>query len=342
MEELGIESRWGEWKKSEEGRNAFLAALAKILYSDPGRFGFDTVDQAADSLAWHRERILSLLDRYVDKGSSFESYVSSSLRYLAKSYRRDERRLRERDMACERSLRFADPEQYDWESESDSVLFEPIIDRAPVSSSRRHRKARDSRILYLLIKCAWEAGDRETRLAAEITGLPETQLSLALAQARRFLEIERCRFERMTARRNRAWSAIRIYEARLAEETGELQREGLLGALARSRKEYECALADLRSFRPLVPNSVVARLLKVPKGSVDSGIHYLKKQDRTCSPEAEQARLPPWNSSSRQATHTNSSNSAPSSPAIDSCARPMWGIRPLMSRKMALPMSKTP
>jgi len=342
MEELGFESRWGEWKKSEEGRRAFLAALGKILYSDPGRFGFDTVDQAADSLAHHRERILSLLDRYVDRGSSFESYVSSSLRYLAKSYRRDERRLRERDMACERSLRFADPEHYEWESESDVLAIEPSIDRAPIFTSRRHRKARDSRILYLLIKCAWEAGDRETRLAAEITGLPETHLSLALAQARRFLEIERCRFERMTARRNRAWSAIRIYEARLAEEVGELQREGLLGALERSRKEYECALADLRNFRPLVPNSVVARLLKVPKGSVDSGIHYLKKQDQTCRPDTEQARLPPWNSLSRQATHTNSSSSPPSSPAISSGDPRRLGIRPLMSRKTALPISRTP
>ena len=345
MKEIGLESHWREWKESEEGKEAFFAQLAKILYAEPGRFGFDDVDQAADTLSYHRERVISLLDRYEDRGSSFEHYVASSLRFFAKSYRRDTKRLLERDMACERALRFSDDEECEWEGRHEAMI-ETVVDRASGRatglSPRRHRKTRDSRLLCLLMKCAWEAGDVETRLAAELTGVSEAWLSMALAQARRFLEIERCRFEKLTARRNRAWSALRINEARLAEESNEVLREGLVHGIARSRKEYESALAELKNFRPLVPNSVIARLLKLPKGSVDSGIHYLKKQGRTCPGDGAQASLEAWNSLSPPVTRISSSNSAPYFPDTSSSVPRMSGIRPLMSRRTAQPMSRMP
>jgi len=288
MDILHFDGRLQEWKGNSEGRTAFFAAVAQALYANPESFGFEGVDEAADALLTHRNRIISLLDRYREQGSTFEGYVATSLRFLAKSSRRKRKRAYERSMACERSIDFGLQPPGEWESEDASVLgtsIGPENERPTGPSSRRHRRARNTRILFLLMKCAWEAGDREVKIAAEITGMSEVWISTTLAHARRFLEVERCRFERITARRDRSWSAMRIYESRLSEVTIGHERDDLLRSLQRARREYDMALAELKNFRPLVPNSVVARLLKVPKGSVDSGIHYLRKSEAAPKPE---------------------------------------------------------
>ncbi len=334
MSKLDLDGKWREWKGSEEGRAAFMEKLGLVLYQNPGRFGFEDADEAAEALLSHRVRIASLLDRYVEQGSSFEGYVATSLRFLARSARRNKKRAKERDMACERSLRFSAEAEGEWEDKETEILSARQQSAVPEASSRRHRRARASRILFLFVKCAWEAGDRETRIAAELTGLPEALLATTLAQARRFLEVERCRFERLVARRDRSWTALRIHEARLAEEAAGPRREEILAALARARKEHEAALSEIRIFKPLVPNSVVAKLLRVPKGSVDSGIHYLKRSgSQPCPAEPAQASLRPWNSSSPRETRISSSNSAPSSPDTGCSGRPMSAIQPLMSKR---------
>jgi hypothetical protein len=45
------------------------------------------------------------------------------------------------------------------------------------------------------------------------------------------------------------------------------------------RERARCAKAkeELGCLRIVVPNSVVARILGIPKGTVDSGLYYLRK-----------------------------------------------------------------
>jgi hypothetical protein len=82
----------------------------------------------------------------------------------------------------------------------------------------------------------------------------------------------------MSGRRNGSWCRLRFLETRLREELEQPRREKLSSALERERIRFERARSELRSFRPVVPNAVVARILGVPKGTVDSGLYYLKKR----------------------------------------------------------------
>ncbi len=350
MRELGFDPFWQGWQSSPRGKDDFLVALSAKLYADPGFCGFEDRDDAAEALVAYRARIEALLDRYVDRGSSFDAYVVTSLRFLARSQRRTRKRHHERECACERALVFDYPSSDPWDLGFGSAdEGGPIPNQTRAGSrpraheTRRHRRAKGTRILYLFLKCAWNAGDRETKIVAAYTGLSEEWLATALAHARRFLESERCRFERISARRDRSWTALRVLEGRIAEEFDEWTKRGLLEAFGRARREYEAALAELRRFRPLVPNSVVARILRVPKGSVDSGLHYLRNEfGQACLFEAAEASLPAWNFSSPPATPTSSSNSAPSSRGTGFSAPPMSAIQPLTSTKTARPISRTP
>jgi hypothetical protein len=103
-------------------------------------------------------------------------------------------------------------------------------------------------------------------------------LGAAIEQARRSLEGERSRVERLAERRNASWTRLRLLEARLAGESEAGRSAALASALAREEARYARAREELAALRTIVPNSVVARILGIPKGTVDSGLYYLKKR----------------------------------------------------------------
>ena len=54
------------------------------------------------ALMKYRGRLSKLVDRFEDRGLSFDAYLASSLRYLARTVRRDRRLKTDRELVCER------------------------------------------------------------------------------------------------------------------------------------------------------------------------------------------------------------------------------------------------
>jgi hypothetical protein len=271
------------YRKDGFGIERIMNEVAERLYRDPGRYGFDGEDEAADALLKYGGRIARLADRYVDRGVPFDAYLSTSLRFLSRTIRRDRRRAWERETVCERAEaldRIAGgiagiPPDLDAGSEPTPC---PEAAVTPAAADPSGRPVLGSRLVFLFLKCVWDADDRDAERVAAAAGVDPAWLASAAAQARRSLEAERARFENMQARRNRSWCRLRLLEARLRADLEPYRRSSLEAALARERARFESARVELDGFRPIVPNSIVARILGVPKGTVDSGLYYLRKQ----------------------------------------------------------------
>ena len=131
----------------------------------------------------------------------------------------------------------------------------------------------------------------ESKMAS--SGVDPAWLGAALVQARRSLESERCRYERMLAWRNGSWCRLRMLETRLRSEVDEERRSEIESGIERERGRLERARTEIAGFKPVVPNSVVARILGVPKGTVDSGLYYLKRRSAAAGLQAAAAESPP-------------------------------------------------
>jgi len=269
-------------------KEAVMERVATLVYREPGRFGFDDEDDAANALERHGRRIAALADRFVDRGIGFEAYLETCLRFLARTMRRERRRAAEKELVCERARSGQAPSSSDYQVDG-RFLWEGERRAAPSPRlhSRPGRRLPDSevaafanRLVFLTLKCAWEVDDELAGRVAESSGVDPDWLGSALAQARRSLEAERCRHERMQARRNNSWCRLRLLEARASGETDPARRAELAAAIRRERCRFDRARAEIVTFRPVVPNSVVARILGVPKGTVDSGLYYLRKRSR--------------------------------------------------------------
>ena len=293
MQEPTLHELVNSYRSGAEPREAVMKRVAELMYKDPSRFGFDSEDDAADALERHGSRIAALADRYEDRGISFDFFLRKNLKYLARTMRRERRLGMERDRVCERAC--SDYESSIRAEESNSLprgfrmatrtrsqgrLISPPVLGKPRALAEAEIEAFASRLVFLSIKCAWEIDDELAGLIAGVCGVEPDWLGSALAQARRSLESERCHYERLVLRRNGSWCRLRLLESRLRNEL-DMERKRRDGeAIERERARLERARAELAAFRPIVPNSVVARILGVPKGTVDSGLYYLKRRSR--------------------------------------------------------------
>jgi hypothetical protein len=285
MPETQLNDLVAAYRSSGKGRDLIMEKVAALVYDRHRRFGFDDEDDAANALAKYHKRIGRFVDRFEDRGLPFDAYLATNLRFLARTVRRDRRRVFERESVCERAS-FADEESRGAEAPELSDEGEGLriaAGRRPRARGGRiprcpaEEAAYSSRLVFLAVKCAWEIDEEGIARVAASAGVGRDWLAAAVEQARRALVSEACRVERLAERRNGSWTRLRLLEARLADETDHYRRARLASAKEREEGRYARAKAELGSLRTIVPNSVVARVLGIPKGTVDSGLYYLRK-----------------------------------------------------------------
>jgi hypothetical protein len=281
MPETDLNELVSAYRTNGEGRELIMEKVAALVYGAHRRYGFDDEDDAANALLKFHGRIARLVDRFEDRGLPFDAYLATSLRFLAKTARRERRRGAEREGVCERAA-FVDA------AEDASAVAEgtarAVAGRRPrarggvIPRCQAEAAAYSSRLVFLAIKCAWEIDEEGVSRVAASAGVDGEWLAAAVEQARRSMASERSRVEALTERRNASWTRLRLLELRLAEETDPYKRAKLLSAKGREERRFANVREELGSLRTIVPNSVVARILGVPKGTVDSGLYYLRKR----------------------------------------------------------------
>jgi len=261
---------------------AFLELTRKV-FAAPRRYGFTSGDEAAEAFVRYKRRLKSIIKRGETIAGGREAYVDSCLRFMAKSV---QRMLRRQDMIdyilenagetfcagqdCVEYAAELAPEM--WAGTDRSIAAVSPSCFLPGMAPERKR------MLYLVLKCAWETDDDLAAKAAVRLRIPLPWLSALLHQARATLEPARLSIARLNERINMLWLRARIIESELrGEEARPDRREKLLKAAALCRARYLSLLARKARFRLLVSNRAIAEILHIPKGTVDSGLFYFKE-----------------------------------------------------------------
>ena len=284
-------------KRGEEGLDeVILERIAKDVYERPRLYGFRSEDDVGEVFERYWTRIVGLVDRYEDVGSSFEAYLVSTLRYMALSMRRRRARCSDKDAV------YVEESKSDIRPSFDSdtpicVLAESRLKGVGIPSRSDNgisARAFRRRILFLCVKCANMMDDDEAVMVARSVGLDEDQVLDALARARS----SGLGLRRRTASRRRgrdaAWLRFEAASRRLSRETDISVRRALEHSIDRDRGLYRRAVALIAKSTPVISNKAVAELLGLPKGTVDCGVGRILRQysalHSSPPPEVECAR----------------------------------------------------
>ena len=259
-----------------------LQTIVAKVFSCPKRFGFSSGDEAAEAFIRYKARLRSIIQKSREISGNREAYIDSCIRFLARSVQRSLRKKEMLDIVLETSGEMAgltgspslSPAPAQEPADGETLRF--IANIAPSCFIAR-MNAEGKRLLYLVVKCAWEVDDSIAEKSARRLGVPVLWLCSLLHQARSSLEPSRLYLSRLNEKINSLWVRTRMIEALLREDNLRPERKAqLLRSSALCRARYESLLERKSRCRLLVPNRVIAELLRIPKGSVDSGLFYLK------------------------------------------------------------------
>jgi DNA-directed RNA polymerase specialized sigma24 family protein len=222
-------------------------------------------------------RLIRLLDRFNDQGKPFESYLSAVLNWQLRNFARDRKR-GERSWNVSLRLDGEDPESQEAREKTEVEQVAEAV-RMPESFAALIRSEADHRnFLFLALKCARIIGPENAAALAEVSGVGEDRILSLSVSLREIRAAREQRLETFRARRNRAFAQSRLLETELQGEVDTERIAVLRASLAKARKRMRAAVNRMARVKLAPTNLEIARAVGVPKGTVDSGLYWLKRK----------------------------------------------------------------
>ncbi len=276
--------------------NAYID-LVRHMYAHPRLYGFFDSDEISEALSQFRLRIQAILDRAEKESRTRDAYLLSSMRFVAKSVHRQNFTF----SLCESASMYSQfSEDFAMESPDELSAEErgehgDAIAPTPVSLSPRTIVRRLSpdrkRLLYLILKCAWDVDEELLKKCCGALGLQEQYLFWLVERAKRRTDSNMAQITELNARLHEVWLRLRVLELRLESSLIASERDVILSAMKRCRQRYVRLLERRKHKKSIISNECVSQLLEIPKGSVDSGLFYLKKNIGAAQTLAEYRKL---------------------------------------------------
>jgi DNA-directed RNA polymerase specialized sigma24 family protein len=265
-----------QYQRTRAGLAELMNDLAQRVYLFPRRkMGWDE-DACGEFYLFFHPRLMRLLDRFRDQGKPFESYLCSVLGWQLRNFAR-ERKHGERSWNVGLRMEPARVEgAADEAPESNEELAFPAIGSEIASLIETNTDRRN--LLFLLLKCSRNLDPEKSAALAGLAGISPQRLAGLMSDLRLNRAPREERLEIFRRRRNGAFSMVRRLETELVLELDEDRRKELLGKLQKARRRMRGAMDRMARVGLAPTNREIAGILGVPKGTVDSGLYWLKKK----------------------------------------------------------------
>jgi hypothetical protein len=260
------------------GLSQIVDRLSLRIYYYPSGKPRTSEDDCGDFYLFFYPRLLRTIDRFQDRGKPFEWYFNSVLRWHYKVYCTRKRRAQTR-WAAARNVLF-------WElPEAGLTVCTPavsgesgyrIIPLDWFGGSRESTCRR--RILFLALKNARHLDDSAINWIAGLTGIDEAHLTGMVERLRANLYKRELRLHKLYRRQNRLFTKIFLLQRDLLWEVDPQIKAGLALSLCELRMKLRLLQRKIRRVRLHPSNREIAELLRIPKGTIDTSLYWLRRQ----------------------------------------------------------------
>ena len=280
------------YQRTGAGRRELLDRIGAYVYRFPlWQSGPVDDDDCGEFYLYCRPRLQDLIDRFQDQGRPFEAYLKSVLTWQLRSYYRAKRR-RDAEWRLAGTPSFWDPDA----AELSSGATDARARRTPAAAATRPATAPATlpatlpaaqattaaagnpavrrRLLFAVLKNCLRMHDTHVPAWAGLCGRADLQALVGVA--RRVSGASQRRWTRLSQRSNHAFAMARMVEGQLRDEIDADRRRLLEERLQRARRTATNARAELGAVRLGPSNRQIAQILEVPKGTVDTGLFWLK------------------------------------------------------------------
>jgi len=225
-------------------------------------------DRWNEFLSWLYPRFARAIDLYRDLGASFDAYITGLVRGASREYRNREADHRITEYIC-------------WQARAEEMKV--CESECEYSGNRNDISIPEGinprQVLLLLLKCYYSANDENVKLIACAVGM-ESERVIDMINKIRMMRSEKDTVimdyrERLYCQHYRCLA----YEKRMtAAQPGTGRHEKMKGRFERAKRRFFTMRNRLRGMRLDASNQMIAEVLGIPKGTVDSGLFKIKNQ----------------------------------------------------------------
>lgn len=254
----------------EDGKNyrGVFDRISLIIYNYPDKISSLSEEDKCDFFLSFYNRIEGLIRNFSYRGLPFETLLFQTLKWHSKTFmstKKEEKKLLAAALHDE-EIKIRD--LLSFQSDEEQAECRKIILKG---------KASRKRLLYLVLMDSPNIRDSELLTFSKLSGYDYEWLLEMKDKLNRKLHERSRRLTELREKRNHYFTKLRFKQLGLADETDKEKREQILKQISKLRKRLDDTRYEISRvpFRPT--HGEVAELLNIPKGTVDSGLHYFRK-----------------------------------------------------------------
>ena len=285
MKKENLTGMLNSYKKGFLVKNELVEAVSLYVYKFPSRNYNWNEDECSDFYIYFYPKILRMIDKFELNSIPFEVYLKKTLKMQIKTFaaRRTE------ETAESRILRHKEfwPGEYsvqnmhccenigDYETPSAGMLISEklcALKNSGIIKSRSHKK----RILMLGLKHINTLEEKDVSEIIELSGCDSLWFKSSKQKLTESILMRVERRQKLIERKNRFFCRLYYLHEKYAAETADTEKDRISGEICKVKNRIETLAERIKKISSHPTHRDIADVMKIPKGSVDSGLYYLR------------------------------------------------------------------
>ncbi len=268
-----------KYKQTGIGYEDLLKKIGILVYSMMKDKYKMNEDDRSDFFCMFYKKIPNLIKRFEYHGTPFEAYLNVSIRWNIKSFRISKSKYRSIQKAIYKKPFYLIPHENDFTEiiKTDFHISETAKEVLRLEGTKEILSDTiRKRLLYIYLIESDHIDERIKEGIIRITGYKRKWLETCSEKLKEKVERRLNRIKLIKTRRNTAFLESHILQEKCSFAENNNEKEELKDQINKLRKRIDQMNKDISKAIVRPTHKDIADILQIPKGSIDSGIYYIK------------------------------------------------------------------
>ena len=267
--EKQLSELYSSYTEGEIPKKEFEGEVFKYLLNNFKRYHvFDgNRGKWEEFLGWFYSRLSRAIDHYRDIGATFDGYITSYIQGAVKEYRCREAEHYVTEFAC-------------WQAKAEETLTYEYEHEKPEKPEKVSipKDINPKQLLFLLLKSYYSVTEEIVERTASTIGIKSEILWDLIEKLKTLCSEKELGMLKLRERIHCQHYRCLVYQKRMNNaQKGTLYHDKLKVRFEHARKRFYSMKKRLCGIRMTASNRMIADVLGIPKGTVDSGLYMMKK-----------------------------------------------------------------
>lgn len=280
MKENNLTEKVQRYQQTGLNKTELIQEIAVYTYSSVLLKKYLTEDQKGDFLCFFYSEMENLIERFHFIGKPFEAYLHTILKWRIKTFlvrdskKRDvlhilkDRHFLEPLHTIDRGIHADD--EIEISSAALQVFHGVNTDPIPANSDK-------NRLLFLFLKEYTVSNPDYLPYISKITGYSEEWIIERAEILRTYVRKRMKRFKILTEKRNRTFFQLYLMEKKLHEAYTDSEKKLYSDKIKILTRRLQMVNKEISKISLHPTHREISSVMRIPKGTIDSGLYYLKK-----------------------------------------------------------------